>query len=141
MLFRSERAARGEWKMARDLKSSLKDLLRFAIYWSIPAIAGGQNFFFDWNFLTVAFAQCGISEEERSKALHYTCFDTRSMAMQALLKPGEVYSPDEFSVRNGKLLSRLDIEPEPEVHEAINGARKAFEVYKKLREIEACPRV
>ncbi len=127
-----ERAARGEWDEAVPLRHALDELLPFASKYGTVAVPGGQNWFFDWSFLTVAFAWCDISESEYSKHLHYTRFDTRSMAVQELLRPGEVYDPAEFSIRNGRLLTRLGLEPEPEVHEAINGARKAFEVYRKL---------
>lgn len=131
-----ERATHGEWDDAVPLEHALGELLRFASKRGIVAVPGGQNWFFDWSFLIVAFAWCNISESEYNKCLHYTRFDTRSMAVQKLLRPGEIYDPAEFSIRNGRLLKRLGLEPEPEVHEAINGARKAYEVYKKLRELK-----
>lgn len=132
-----ERAARGEWLTGTILPVAIHKLLWFAGSTGETAILLGQNFFFDWNFLSVAFAACGIEESEWKKFLHYTRLDVRSMAAQALLGPGEVYDPDEFSMRNSRLLKRLGIDPEPEVHEAINGARKSFEVYRKLRELRA----
>lgn len=131
-----ERARRGEWKNAVYLEPAVRKFLEFAGSRGVPAVVLGQNYFFDWSFISVAFAWCGIMESEWGRYLHYTKLDTRSMSVQELLRPGEVYDPDEFSIRNGKLLERLGIEPEPEVHAAINGARKAFEVYKKLREIK-----
>lgn len=128
-----ERAAHGEWDGALALPDAIRQLLNFAKSRGTVSIPGGQNFFFDWTFLTVALAWCGISEGEWRKYIHYTRFDTRSMAVQALLDPGQIYDPQEFSMRNNRLLLRLGIEPEAEVHEAINGARKAFEVFRKLR--------
>jgi DNA polymerase III epsilon subunit-like protein len=129
------REIRGEWDNACSLKVAINSLFKFIKRFGTICIPGGQNWFFDWNFLSIAFAWCGISEEEWIKYLHYTRFDTRSMAIQELLTDNKVYDPDEFSIRTGRLLVRLGIEPEPEVHEAINGAMKSFEVYKKLREL------
>ncbi len=128
-----ERVACGEWRDAVPLGYALGRFVTFACQLGTPAILIGQNFFFDWNFLTAAFAWCGIPESEYKKCLDYTRLDTRSMAAQELLQLGEVYDPAEFSIRNGRLLARLGIEPEPEVHEAMNGARKACEVYRKLQ--------
>lgn len=129
------RAMRGEWKDALPLETVIKLLFGFINQFHAVCIPGGQNWFFDWNFLSVAFAWCGISEKEWRKYFHYTRFDTRSMAIQELLAVHETYDPEEFSLRNGRLLERLEIEPEPEVHKAINGAMKAFEIYKKLRKL------
>ena len=129
----NERAKGGEWATAASLGVAINELLGFAGKCGVVSIPGGQNWFFDWSFLSAAFAWCGISDGEWSKHLHYTRFDTRSMAIPKLLAAGEVYRPDEFSLRNGRLLTRLGLEPEPEVHEAINGAKKALEVYQCLR--------
>ncbi|OGZ00405.1 MAG: hypothetical protein A2945_03615 [Candidatus Liptonbacteria bacterium RIFCSPLOWO2_01_FULL_52_25] len=134
-----ERAARGEWDEAISLDAAIGQLFDFVRSYAAgtAAIPGGQNWFFDWNFLSVAFAWCGVSENTWKKHIHYTRFDTRSMAIQELLRPGEGYDPDAFSLRNGRLLERLGIPPEPEVHEGLNGALKSFEIYKKLRELRA----
>lgn len=131
-----ERAARGEWDNAVALPDAIRQLFGFLRNQGAVSVSGGQNFFFDWSFLVVAFAQCGIPEGEWSRSLHYTHFDIRSMAWQELLDPGETYDPDEFSLRNGRLLARLGLEPEPAVHEAINGARKSLECYKRLKELK-----
>ena len=131
-----ERAARGEWNNALSIEAALNKFLNFIEAHADNAVVpGGQNWFFDWSFFSPAFAWCGIPENVWGKRIHYARFDTRSMAIQELLKPGERYNPDEFSLRNGRLLERLGIVPEPEVHEGINGARKAFEVFEKLREL------
>ncbi len=132
-----ERARRGEWDNAILLEAAIGRLLDFAGQTGVPAILAGQNFFFDWNFLMVSLALCDVTETMRDAAFHYTRLDVRSMAVDALLKPGEVYDPGEFSMRNGKLLARLGIEPEPEVHTGPNGAMKSLEVYRKLSQLRA----
>lgn len=134
------RAAAGEWNDALDLKDGINGLFNFleslagTAYFAVP---GGQNFFFDWSFFTVAFALTGHSQDEVSRNyLHYSRFDTRSMAIQELREPGTPFDPNDYSVRSESLARRLGINPEPEVHTAINGARKSFEVWKKLEELK-----
>ncbi len=126
------RALIGEWDKAVSLEDAITDFLVFAGRMGVPSFSGGENFFFDWGFLLVAFASCGVSEADWKGSLHYKRFDTGSMAIQEFRRPGQVVAPEEFSLRNGSLVKKLDLEPEPKVHAAINGARKAFEVYKKL---------
>jgi len=129
-----ERASRGEWKGALPLGAVLHYFLRFC--GGNQAILLGQNFFFDWSFISVGFAQCGITESVWRKSLHYSKLDVRSMAVQELIKPGEAYNPDDFSLRNDSLSNRLSIPPEPVPHRAINGAVQAYLVYKRLNELK-----
>lgn len=131
------RAIKGEWDKALPIETAIDLFFKFIEQFNTVCIPGGQNWFFDWSFLSVAFAWCKISEEKWRQHLHYTRFDTRSMAIQELLPADEAYNPDEFSLRNGHLLKQLGIKPEPKVHRAINGAMKAYEVYKKLRELRS----
>jgi len=126
-----ERAARGEWKEAVPLARGIEMLLNFVEKHVAPnvVVLRGQNFFFDWNFLSTAFAWNGFLQDElQAKYFHYTRLDNRSMAVQEILAPGESYNPADYSMRNSRLLTTLGIEPEPDVHTAINGARKAYEV-------------
>ncbi len=129
------RALCGKWDNAASLSEALQYLLGDCSRFDSVVIPVGQNFFFDWSFLSVGFAWCNVSESEWGKYLHYSRLDTRSMAVQELLKPGEVYNPAEFSLRNDILSTRLGIPPEPYPHEASNGAYQSYLVYKKLREL------
>ena len=66
----------------------------------------------------------------------YKRFDTSSMAMQALWNPKTPFDMSDYSLRSGKLQKALDILPEPEPHEAINGARQAYAVFRRLTELK-----
>lgn len=129
-----ERATVGEWDDAVPLKKAIRDLFATCAEYSNGEVVvpGGQNWFFDWSFLTVAFAQCGISEDEWMQYLSYKRFDTASMAISALREPHTSLDMSVFSLRSGKLQELLGIEPEPIPHRAINGARQALEVFRKL---------
>ena len=129
-----ERASRGGWEVARPLDEVMHYFLKFCVEDKVIAI--GQNFFFDWSFISVGFASSGISESDWGKCLHYSKLDIRSMAVQALLKPNEAYNPNNFSLRNGSLSERLGIAPEPIPHTAYNGAMQAYLVYKRLNELK-----
>lgn len=134
-----ERAAAGEWSRAIPLRFALKKYMNGRWWmWSRkePLVLGGQNFFFDWTFLTVAFALTGYDEREIALRFHYSRFDTRSMAIQELRDPKTPFDPNDWSIRNERLIQRLGLEPEPLVHTAINGARKSFEVFKKLEQMK-----
>jgi len=130
-----ERAARGEWKGVWSLEIVLTLFLAKCGHFERSHLVG-QNFFFDWTFLTVALAQCGITEAEVSKVLHYKKMDTASMAVQALLGEGELYDPANFSLRSGRLQEVLGIKPEPLPHTALNGAYQAYNVFVKLQELK-----
>jgi len=135
-----ERLARGEWVDAFSLKEAmaaflerLKLLTRLSGKTSVTLI--GQNFTFDWAFLSVALAKCGIDESEWSKAFHYSRKDTSSMALQEVLRGEMPYDPKEYSLRGGILQKKLGILPEPEPHTALAGAHLAHHTYLRLREL------
>lgn len=139
-----ERAERGEWDAAPRLKPAMLDFFGFLLNRleaRSPANMGGQNFSFDWSFLSVAFALCGFEADWVSRYLHYSRFDTRSMAIQELREPGTPFGPGDYSIRNAMLAKRLGIEPEPPVHTAMNGALKSFEVFRRLEELKKKRRV
>jgi DNA polymerase III epsilon subunit-like protein len=131
------RAAAGEWDDAVELSDAFESMFtwhgRHVTGQSVPA---GQNFSFDWLFYTVGFAECGIDESIWGRYLHYSRLDTRSMAVQALWEPGTPYNPNDYSLRNDALAMRLGIEPEPSVHEALNGARTALAVARALQHLK-----
>jgi len=132
-----ERAARGEWNNAFPLTDGVRDVLG-TIAWNTPnqqVVPTGQNPAFDWSFLLVAFALCGITEDVWAQYLHYAKLDTRTMAVQQLWEPGTTYDPAAYSLRNETLARTLGITMESYPHEAINGARQAYTVFKKLREL------
>jgi len=133
-----ERKARGEWKDALSLNEAILGLLSACHQYGEgnPIVPGGQNWFFDWSFLVVAFALTQVEEKEWSKYLHYKRFDTASMAVILLRQPGEGLDMSLFSLRSGKLQKALGIKPEPVPHRAINGARQALEVFRKLEELK-----
>lgn len=128
------RLERGEWEDALPLPDALRDFFSACQTYGRgrEVVPGGQNWFFDWSFLSVAFAFCGIDEEGWRKYLHYKKFDTSSMAVQACREPGTPLDMAQFSSRSGKLQAMLGLEPEPMPHDALNGAKQAFEVFRAL---------
>lgn len=131
------RVINGEWDYAVPLTTGIRYLLNSCIRLGATSIPIGQNFFFDWSFLSVALTWCGVMEDEWRKSLHYSRLDTRSMAVQQLLASGEVYNPSQYSLRNESLAKRLGIPMETYPHKALNGARQSLLVYKKLRELKS----
>ncbi len=136
-----ERWRSGEWDAAPSLEKAVETLLaRCRRHSTDPVVVpnvvipGGQNFFFDWSFLSVAFASLGIGNDEYTRSIGYKRFDVASMAIQELWDPRTPFDPSDFSLRSGKLQEALGIEPEPKPHRAVNGARQAFLVFHKLAE-------
>ena len=128
------RAGRGEWLQAVQLEEAMLMLCGFGalerVNWPINLV--GQNFSFDWLFLSVAFAAAGISEADLARIFHYARLDTRSMAVQELWRRGTRYDPKDYSIRTDGLSLALGIPPEPLPHEALNGARQALAVFRAL---------
>lgn len=131
------RSQAGEW----DTAVSLADALELFFSWLTKCAHGttpilqGQNFTFDWNFLTAAFAACDIAEEEWGKYFHYSRGDVRSMAVQELWVPETPFDPKDYSLRGGLLQKALNLPPEPMPHRALNGAHQAYRAFKALREL------
>ena len=127
------RAKRGEWEKALSLSEALHAFFLFCSACKVGPMAPiGQNFFFDWSFLSVALTQCRFDSEDLEKFFHYAKLDTRSMAIQKLMGTTG-YDPKEFSLRAGLVQKHLGIQPEPKPHTALNGAYQAYELYKALR--------
>lgn len=131
-----ERSALGEWKEAVPLETALQRFFMLCEATGLMIVPGGQNWFFDWSFLSVAFAFLGIDEKYLNTYLLYKRFDTSSMAMQALWNPETQFDMSNYSLRSGKLQKALGLPPEPEPHEAINGARQAYAVFARLTELK-----
>ena len=127
------RVAKGEWDKAVSLKEGINSFLMFCDNFDMTHLIG-QNFFFDWSFLSVAFAECNINEETIKKYIHYKKIDTASMAVQELLGTDDIYDPKNFSLRGGLIQKHLDIPQEPVPHTAMNGAMQAFQLFTALKE-------
>lgn len=127
----------GEWNDAPSLDSAIKGLFQACRMYAgekAVVVPGGQNFFFDWSFLSTAFALLGIENDEHAKYIHYKRIDVASMAIQELWDPRTPLDMSKFSLRSGLLQETLGIEPEPKPHYAINGALQAYWTFKKLSE-------
>lgn len=131
------RYARGEWEDSTLLSGAISGFMDRCGKLNTPLFLVGQNFSFDWLFVTTAFAWCGIQEDCWKQYFHYSRLDTRSMAVHEFLDFGKPYSPDDYSLRNARLSKHLDIPQEPYPHEALNGARQSYLVFRKLRELQA----
>lgn len=105
-----------EWKLAEPIEVVLKDLE--------PVFSGAvfmsYNVTFDWAFMAKAYHDAGIRDP-----FHYHRLDLMTMAWNAM--------PPGSSISLKSACQHFGIEPEPTVHRALNGAIKAFEVYKKIR--------
>jgi len=99
----------------------LKDALLFFSKASENCVFISHNVAFDWSFIDINLNRLDIEIK-----MDYHKLDTLSMAW-ALIPHHKLTS---WSLKT--LCTLLGIPPEPKVHRAINGAEKAFEVYKKL---------
>ena len=133
-----ERAKNGEWDDAVWLFVGLSKFLLFLrnVVPHEPVQPVGQNPSFDWSFLSPALAYCKIPDDLLREYFHYARLDTRSMAVQQLWKLGEPYNPQNYSLRNEKLAQMLGIPMETYPHQALNGARQSYLVYKALSEMK-----
>lgn len=85
------------------------------------AIFCAHDVTFDWSFINEAFSQTGVANQ-----MDYHRLDLLTMAWTTLANQGVRF----FNLN--KLASYLGIPEEPTPHRAINGARTAHEVFKKL---------
>lgn len=108
-----------EWGNCMSLSTAMK---LFSTN-TVGATFLAYNVTFDWGFMSEAFQKTGIPNE-----MHYHRMCLMSMAWVKLPHEGQ-----GWKLKN--VCERLGVEPEPEVHRAINGAMSAFKVYKKLMEI------
>lgn len=98
---------------------SLKDALTRVAEITRGAYLMAYNVSFDYSFLQAAFQKTGVRDTMR-----YQRLDVLTLAWLLL--------PDQDSLSLKNVCIALDIEPEPEIHTAENGALKAFEVYSAL---------
>jgi DNA polymerase III subunit epsilon len=109
------------WKDAVPLKTAME---QYAVK-TCDAIFSGYNICVDWAFIDEGFRKAGISH-----SMDYHMIDIPSIAW-AKLRINDVKK-----VRLRALCELLGVEPEPDVHRAINGAMTAYQVLKKLLEMK-----
>ncbi|MEX2008151.1 MAG: 3'-5' exonuclease [Candidatus Spechtbacterales bacterium] len=110
-----------EWRDAPSLEQVLPEYAQRVQ----GALLTAWNIRFEAKFLEAAFHQCRI---DIYQIMAYHGMDVIPLAMERLRGTGI----KKFSLST--VADALGLEGEPTVHRAINGARLAFEVYKKLRE-------
>ena len=89
------------------------------------AIFMAQNSFFDWSFLSEAFKQTGVED--------HTDYHRVDLFTISWFKSKELKGLKNFTLKD--MCQYFDLKPEPVPHRALNGARKALEVLRKLQEV------
>ena len=89
------------------------------------AIFVAQNSFFDWSFLSEAFKNTGVED--------HTDYHRVDLFTIGWSKAKELKGLSKFTLK--EMCQYFGIDPEPMPHRALNGAKKAWEVLKKLREV------
>jgi len=109
-----------EWRKAVDLETAMH------IYSekTKDAIFVAHNVYFDWSFITRAFQKTGIEDY-----MDYHRIDLFTSAW-AKAQLGLLPKLSRFNLSD--ICKYFDIKPEPHPHRAINGARSAHAVLKKL---------
>lgn len=100
------------WKNAIPLSDAMKKFALFARDANMLA----YNVSFDWGFLQEAFRKTGIRDTMR-----YQRLDILTIAW--------FFLPGLRSYSLKSVCEEVGVDPESDVHEAIKGAHKAFEVY------------
>ena len=108
-----------DWKEAVPLNIAMKAYLDKAA----NATFAAHNMIFDWDFIDFAFYKTGLKN-----IMDYHKIDLFSVAWTKLR-----HKLTSYSLKN--ICLTLGIEPEPEPHRAINGARCEYQVLKKLMEM------
>lgn len=108
-----------EWKSAPTLYEAMCKLAPL----TRDACFASHNVCFDWSFF----------EKARESTLTPFTFSYRKLDLYSLAWAKLPHDKvQKWSLKG--LCEYLGIEPEPEIHSALNGAMKAYEVYKKLME-------
>ncbi len=102
-----------EWKDALSLDEVMDKYIEF----TNGATFMAYNVTFDWGFL---------KETGKNFLLHYHRLDLLSMACIKIPREGKT----SWSMKS--VCKYLDIEPEPEIHRALNGVMKEYEIYTEL---------
>lgn len=101
---------------------SLKDAMEIYSKKTKNAIFLAQNSFFDWSFISEAFKDTGVED--------YTDYHRVDLFSIGWSKQKDFPRFKEFSLSGMCRYFRIPEEPMP--HRAVNGARKAYEVLRKL---------
>jgi len=109
-----------EWKHAISLRDALAQLAEACEGASFLA----YNVTFDWSFMEEAYRKTNMADP-----FHYHRICVMSMAWFKIPKA----KVNGYSLKT--VCAYLGIEPEPKMHRALNGARKAMEVYMKLTKV------
>lgn len=104
-----------EWEDAWTIQGAL-DVLKDKCH---GAVFMAYNVTFDWAFIDAAYKATKIRNPFN---YHKLCLMTYAWSKM----------PQATSLKLRDMCTALGIAPEPEVHRALNGAKRAFEVYKKL---------
>ncbi|MDA1334408.1 MAG: 3'-5' exonuclease [bacterium] len=110
-----------DWEDALSLKESLEQYAEAAQ----DSIFAAWNTPFDWTFLQAAFTSTGITNP-----LDYHTIDVFTASYEKLHG-----TPDINYHKLSGVCEYFEIPKEPYPHRAVNGAERAYEVYKKLREL------
>ncbi|MEK7659856.1 MAG: 3'-5' exonuclease [Patescibacteria group bacterium] len=114
------------WQGALPLDEALNKLTTFVgTGTSQPAKFAGWTQILDWTYLSMVYRKYG-----KPCPFDYITFDICTLAQEYLKNESNI---PKFSLSNTSIY--LGIEPEPIPHRAVNGARQAFLVLKKLREL------
>jgi len=100
---------------------SLKEAVEMYSQKTKRAIFCAYNATFDWGFMNAAFQKTGVKDW-----MDYHRLDVLSMLWKDTLR-----NEKSWSLKTACKL--FQIEPEPEPHNALNGAMTAFELFKKLQ--------
>lgn len=108
-----------DWRKAWDLK----DAMEIYAQKTKDAIVVAQNAYSDWSFLAEAFKKTGVED--------LTDYHRIDLFTVGWTKKDRLPGLEKFSLSS--MCKYFGIEPEPMPHRAMNGARKAFGILKKLR--------
>ena len=102
------------------------------------AVFVAQNSFFDWSFLSRAFKETGIedyTDYHRADLFTIGWFTLSQLVLNSLngskaSKAKKLKGLRKFTLKD--MCEYFGLEPEPMPHRALNGARKAHEIIRKL---------
>lgn len=112
-----------DWLKAVDLKDAMKIYAKK----TKNAIFLAHNSFFDWSFISQAFKSTGLEDHT-----DYHRLDLFSIAW-GLSRNRKLKDLSKFNL--SEMCKYFNINPEPMPHRALNGARTAHQILKKLSEI------
>lgn len=106
-----------EWKDAVSLDIAMMEYR----YRTKDCMFAAHNVVFDYSFIKEAFNRCGMAMTFSRHKIDLFTLAWAKIPSSAM---------EKWSLK--AICEKIGIEPEPEVHTALNGAMKGYEVYKKL---------